>query len=330
MKSVSRSLKWLLCSCLLAVPTWVSAQEKLPVIRVGWGIPAEEAKYWLMRRPQAFPNLGTKYQIEWVQFQGTAPQVQAMLAGALDCSSQAPLSLGQGATASGLDAYIVAQHVGEQPGSFSVYWAVTEDSPIKTIADVRGKTVGVNVYGSGVHGQMAMLLKRHGVDPEKEIRLVETGFPGSETALRTGRVDVAVMNQPFAARAEGKGGVRKLFALSDLMPNTVHIMEVCKKDFVDANPELARLYVRDLTAAMKMALNNRDETLKVVSEVTRAPVDVLDLYLLKDNDFARTPGARPDFDGVQEMFRMYHEIGMLPRELDVNQFRRDDVTAPLE
>ena len=93
------------------------AQE---VIRVGWTIPAEEAKYWLMRRAEQFTTLGKSYRIEWVQFQGTAPMVQAMVAGSLDCSTQAPLSLANGAIQGGLQAHIIAQHVGERPGSFSV------------------------------------------------------------------------------------------------------------------------------------------------------------------------------------------------------------------
>jgi hypothetical protein len=32
--------------------------QDIPTIRVGWTIPAEEAKYWMMRRPQEFPDLG--------------------------------------------------------------------------------------------------------------------------------------------------------------------------------------------------------------------------------------------------------------------------------
>ena len=125
------------------------AQE---VIRVGWTIPAEEAKYWLMRRPEQFPNLGKTYKIEFTQFQGTAPMVQAMVAGALDCSTQAPLSFANGALQGGLQAYIIAQHVGERPGSFSVYWAVKDEAPIKSIADMKGKSVGTNVFGSGILG----------------------------------------------------------------------------------------------------------------------------------------------------------------------------------
>ena len=313
------------CS-LLTVPLSY-AQE---TIRVGWTIPAEEAKYWMMRRPQAFPDLGKTYKIEWTQFQGTAPMVQAMAAGALDCSTQAVLSMAQGAVQANLQTYVVAQHVGERPGSFSVYWAVKEDSPIKTVADMKGKSVGINVFGSGIYGPMALLLKRNDVDPEKDIKLVETGFPASEDAIRGGRVDVGVLNQPFAARAEAKGGLRKLFSLADQQQNIVHILEACRKDFVDSKPELAKQYVRDLTLGMKKAVADRAETIKVVSEVTKAPPEVLDTFLLKPNDFAREPGAKPNFESIQAMLDIYAETGMIAQNLDVARFRHPSIVAPLE
>ena len=122
---------------LLSASCSLAAAAQVATIRVGWTIPAEESKYWLMRRPEQFQNLGKIYKIEFTQFQGTAPMVQAMVAGALDCSTQAPLSLANGALQAKLEAYIIAQHVGERPGSFSVYWAVKDDSPIKSIADIK-------------------------------------------------------------------------------------------------------------------------------------------------------------------------------------------------
>ncbi len=94
------------------------------------------------------------------------------------------------------------------------------------------------------------------------------------------------MNQPFAARMEAKGGTRKLFSLSQQQDGIVHILEACRADFIEKNPELAKMYVRDLTLGMQKALANRDETLKVVNEVMKAPIPVLETYLLKDNDFA--------------------------------------------
>lgn len=315
-------------SLLLSAAAASAFAQSVPTLRVGWTVPGEEAKYWMQRRPEAFPNLGKTYRIEWTQFQGTAPMVQAMLSNALDCSSQAPLSLAQGALNGKLEAYVLAQHVAESPQSFSVYWGVAQDSPITKITDLKGKVLGVNVYGSGVYGGMAMLLKKHGLDVAKDVKVVETGFPGSEAALRGGRVDAAVFVQPFAARAEAKGGLRKLFSLQDLMPNTVHVLEVCKKDVADKHPELVKQYIRDLTAAMKMAIAQRDETIKVVADVTRAPAAALEPYLMKANDFARSADARPDFAAIQAMFDQYAELGLLPQPLKVERFRRDELAAP--
>src|ERR1700761_7899445 len=113
--------KWTLAVATAAsVVAGVSVSQAQQTIRVGWTIPAEESKYWMMKRPQEFPDLGKTYSVEWTQFQGTAPMTQALAAGALDCATQAPLSLANGVVGGNLKAYIVAQHVFEKPGGFSV------------------------------------------------------------------------------------------------------------------------------------------------------------------------------------------------------------------
>ncbi len=307
-----------------------AAAQTIPTIRVGWTIPAEEAKYWMMKRPEKFAGLGKTYNIEWSQFNGTSPMTSAMQAGALDCATQGVLPIAQSMAAGNLDLYVIAQHVGERPGSFSVYWAVKDDSPIKSVADLKGKTVGISVIGGGTHGPFNLMLRKNGVDPDKDLKLVEVGFALSEDALRSGRVDAVNMNQPFAARAEAKGGTRKLFSLSEAVPNIVHILEACRKDFVDKNPALVTAYVKDITAGMKMAVANREETMKVVSEVMKAPIPVLDTYLLKSNDFAREPGAAPNFEGIQAMFDVYTDNKMLPKKLDASALKHPKIVAPME
>src|SRR5574337_536125 len=104
MRTVS---KWILAlGTVAAVIGSASPTQAQQTIRVGWTIPAEESKYWMMRRPAEFPNLGKTYNIEWTQFQGTAPMTQALAAGALDCATQAPLSLANGVVGGNLKAYI--------------------------------------------------------------------------------------------------------------------------------------------------------------------------------------------------------------------------------
>src|SRR5215471_6637290 len=94
MRTVS---KWVLAfGTVAAIAASAGSSQAQQTIRVGWTIPAEESKYWMMRRPAEFPELGKTYNIEWTQFQGTAPMTQALAAGALDCATQAPLSLANG------------------------------------------------------------------------------------------------------------------------------------------------------------------------------------------------------------------------------------------
>ena len=111
-RTMRTSSKWLLAvGALATVFVSLNASQAQQTIRVGWTIPAEESKYWMMRRASEFPDLGKTYNVEWTQFQGTAPMTQALAAGALDCATQAPLSLANGVVGGNLRAYIVAQHV---------------------------------------------------------------------------------------------------------------------------------------------------------------------------------------------------------------------------
>ena len=89
-------------------------------------------------------------------------------------------------------------------------------------------------------------------------------------------------------------------------------------------------YVKDITAGLKMALANREETMKVVSEITKAPVAVLDTYLLKGNDFAREPGGAPNFAAIQAMFDVYTNEKMIEKKLDANALKHPGIVAPIE
>jgi hypothetical protein len=72
--------------------------------------------------------------------------------------------------------------VGERPGSFSVYWAVKEDSDIKTIADMKDRSVGTNVFGSG----NLSVDKSKGLPPSewKRVLLLRTLVTGPYLAAR--------------------------------------------------------------------------------------------------------------------------------------------------
>jgi ABC-type nitrate/sulfonate/bicarbonate transport system substrate-binding protein len=323
-------MKKLLTALALSVATAAPVfADEIPTLRVGWMIPAEEAKYLMLKRPELFPDLGKKYKIEWSQFKGTSPMMQALRAGALDCSTMAPLSMAQAYLESGLESYIVAQHAHEEKGYFSPYWAVKKDSPIKTAQDLKGKIVGTNAYGSGMYYQMILWLKQNGLDHEKDVKIVETGFPPSADAIRTGRVDTGPLVQPFALLAEEKGDLRPLFMLSEVQSPTVYSFEGCSKAYADKNPEVVRLYVKDLQRAMTMLLEDRKLAVEVTAEVTRAPAEMLDKYLFTEKDFTHIATMKPDIDAIQQLLTLQSDAGFLAKPVDVSEFVREDIMAPL-
>lgn len=313
---------------LIVVAPAVAAD--IPELRVGWTIPAEEAKYLMMKRPELFPDLGKKYTIKWTQFQGTSPMIQAMRANVLDCSTMAPMSLAQGAIESGLKAYIVAQHVYEKKDFFTVYWAVKEDSPIKSAADLKGKVLGTNAYGSGVYFNLVLWLKQNGLDPEKDVKIVETGFPPMADAIRSGRIDLGTMVQPFALLSQEKGGLRELASQAAVQTPQVQIFEGCSQDYTNAHPETVRAYIKDLQSAMTKVQADHELAVTVDSEVTRAPAALLSKYVMTNKDFARDDDMKPNLESIQKSWDLYYKAGFLSKPLKVSDFVRKDAIAPVK
>ncbi len=93
--------------------------------------------------------------------------------------------------------------------------AVLIDSPpyafiarpeIATMKALKGKTVGIGVYGSSNDIIARMMLERSGIDPDKETKLVAFGSDGARfAALKEGLVEAAIIAPPADAQARKLG-----------------------------------------------------------------------------------------------------------------------------
>jgi ABC-type nitrate/sulfonate/bicarbonate transport system substrate-binding protein len=300
--------------------------QSLPTLRIGSTFPGEEPKWLIVKKPELFKNVNHSYKVEWSVYQGTPVISQALVANAIDCGTQAPISMARAVADGGFKGYILGALVDEQPGYFSVLWAVRSDSGIKTAADLKGKTVASTVFGGGIYYHMRLWLKQRGIDPDKDIKLVEIPFPLSEEALRSGRVDAAPFVPPWAGPALGKGDITKLFSISEVQSPLVNVFETCRQDFVDNNLSLIKDYMADYKDAMTYALSHLDETRQVVSGVTKIPYDTLKGFLLTKDDFYRPPSARPNFAAIQKTWDIYFQEGIIKSPLKVTDYQRLDVT----
>ena len=313
-------LSWVVI--LTAVLVCQATVQAEPVkIRMGWGIPAEEVKYVMMKRPQILKNYGKTYTLEWFQFAGTAPQATALAAGGLDAATLASLSLAESIDKIGLDVKVTGGIIMEVSPNFTSTWLVLENSGINAVKDLKGKTVGVNVYGASLDHIQRAILRKAGLDPEKDVKILEISFGLMEATLRKGDIQCGAFPQPFLFRAMDKGGVKPLFRLGDIQPKFVQLINVFQTKFIEKNPEVVRAFQEDWKIASQYIQKNPAEVRQVTSEVTKLPVDLLNKFLLTKDDFYRDPIGEPDFETMQKNFDFFYESARaISKRLDVRNY----------
>ena len=141
--------------------------------------------------------------------------------------------------------------------------AVPEDSPIKTLKDLEGTTLGaVSLEATSIPLVKAMV-EDAGGDPSK-IQFVSTGLGAPATAaLEAGRVDgLALWNGPYASIEASGVPLRKLESdkFNELRMGTIMI---ANRKFVDANSELIAGIGRAYAKASVFAAENPEAALRI-------------------------------------------------------------------
>jgi NitT/TauT family transport system substrate-binding protein len=85
----------------------------------------------------------------------------------------------------------------------TVPYQVLSTPDITTIADLRGKTIGINRFGGAADFVTRYLLRQAGVDPEREATMLQVGAQSERVAaLQNGAVQATLVDPPFQALAE--------------------------------------------------------------------------------------------------------------------------------
>ncbi|MBZ9880984.1 ABC transporter substrate-binding protein [Mesorhizobium sp. CA10] len=150
----------------------------------------------------------------------------------------------------------------------SVFY-VLEDSPIKSIADIAGKTIAVNTLGAHLDYTVREALHSVGLPPDAA-KLVVVPGPQLEQTLRSRQVDIAGLGYwqaTFAGQLVSNGGVRGVFNDTDVLGEIAGGFVVLRRDFITANPEAARNFVEQSARASDWSRQNPDETRKLLADI---------------------------------------------------------------
>jgi ABC-type nitrate/sulfonate/bicarbonate transport system substrate-binding protein len=301
-------------ACLLGMVVAGAAFAEPVTLRVGYGNAAEEPMWLLLARPEIGKNKGKVYRLDGIRFSGSDKRAQAFEAGAIDLAAGSANGVIFGA-AEGVSAKIIASISRESTRGFSTTYYAKESSAIVSVTDLKGKAVGINGFFTSGHLWLKAALEKNALT-EAGIRITPVAFPAMQEALDAGKIDVGQFPQPFAALAERKMRVRKIFDAKYGIPFEEELSVLIGKDaFLKKNTVAVRAMLEDLREATRFYLDKPREARQALidARMVRAGPDVyLDLH-----DYYREPSLRVDVEALARMQEFQIKAGFQKKPIDV-------------
>ena len=183
----------------------VAAQERL---RLAWaGFSPTNSPIWVIEDRKLMQKLGVTPEI--IAINASPTVLQTLLANEIDAASISVTTL----TSSRLAGADTVMIVGVVP-TFVDH--IVSLSNITSVEQLKGKTAGVNRLGSTSDLGLRLALRKLGVDPDKDVKIIPTGGTAERfAALSKGVTQFTIIPEPFLTQAE-KLGFRNLYNITDL------------------------------------------------------------------------------------------------------------------
>jgi len=199
--------------------------------------------------------------LEVVLAQGSAAGMQQLLSRQVDVSSATPGFLMKSALkAGGPDVLTIGTFVNR------IHWrvAVNPDSPLKSIAALRGKRIGALSLADSSYLGIRAMLQEVGINPDADVTLAITGFGApSAIALREGRIDAfAAYDGPFTSLENL--GFR--FRYLPLTPGAEKLFDpgyAVRRDFLADNRALAARFLRAVYMGVVFTVHNPEAAVRI-------------------------------------------------------------------
>jgi len=296
------------------------AQAEPLKIRGAWVAPlANLASVWLQKKDLAV-HFGQSYVFEPVRYAGTPPMITAIANNELEIGNLAFSTLPIAIENAGLDDIRVISDDFQDgvEGYVSNDYQVLTDGPIKKVEDLKGKVVAINAAGAGVDIAMRAMLRRHGLEPNRDYTIIEAPFPGMKSMLVERKADLIAAVLPFMLDPELKKNARSLFDMKAAIGRSQFVMWSARKPFIDAHRAALVDFLEDSLRILHWYLDpkNHDAAAEIAAELTKQPAERFG-WIFNKSDYYRDPNLTPDLDALQKNVDMAHDLGFAKASLDV-------------
>ena len=304
---LDRSRRQLLAGGLAAattatLPAFVRAQGR-PVLKAG------DQKGGLRALLEAAGGLeGLGYDIQWSEFPAAAPLAEALNAGAVDSGpiGDAPLifALAAGTRVKAIGAY--------RSDSYGTAVLVRPDSPMKTAADLKGKSIATN-RGSIGHYVTLKAITTAGLKPQ-DVHIRFLAPADAKLALTQGSVDAWATWEPYTALAETSHHARVLVSGRGLLPGLSYL--AATDAAIAAKRPVLQDFLQRVVKAQAWSYRNVDAFSATLARIIGIPPEAAKLQVERRQQQWVPIDAQVVAD-QQRTADFYHQVGLIKQPLDV-------------
>jgi NitT/TauT family transport system substrate-binding protein len=285
-----------LLTIVVALPVLAHANAKFttgvagPAINLVYAHLTQDAGFWQKH------GLDTRL----VVFESGSILAQAALSGEVRFAiSSGPATIAS--RTQGADNIILAAMVNVLPYSIVAAKNITRWDQLK------GKKLAISRFGSGTDTAVRMVLRKYGLDPVKDVVLLQMGTqPARMQALAAGAIDATIVSPPLDFQAK-KQGYQILVNLADLkFPYPQLVIEATER-YVREHRHIAKSFLKGFIEGVHYAASRKEETKKIMIKYLKTvDPDILDVTyenFLQTTDYSGFPslaGIRNAMDEVAD------------------------------
>ncbi|MFL9498710.1 sulfonate ABC transporter substrate-binding protein [Rhodopseudomonas palustris] len=300
-------------AALLPILSRSAAAEPLTEIRIGYqknGVLVIARQRRTLEDHFAGQNIG----IKWLEFSSGPPMLEAMNVGSIHYGAvgDSPPIFAQAAGAAIV--YAAGQPITNGQGIL-----VPKDSPIRGLADLKGKRIGFT-KGSSAHNVVLLALKKAGLT-YGDITPVYLSPPDAGPAFAQGSIDAWSIWDPYFAIGELKQNGRVLVNASEV--GRTNSFYIANREFAQRNALILKQIIDVTSATARWAEDHRGDVAQSLSAVTGIPLDIQTIAANRSS-FVVGPVTDEIVSTQQDVADRFHQLGLIPRPIVV----RDAVWRP--
>ena len=311
---------------VLAVSSFVAGAggarcDEPVVIRAAWiNTPASLIPI-LFDKEGLAQHQGKSYKFEPVYYANSPTQITAVAAGELEIATLNFTSIPFAVLNAGLtDLRIIADETQAGVGGHAtVEYAVVKDSPIKTVEDLKGKTLATIGIGSGTDIAMRATLVKHGLEYQRDYTLVEARPAAAVPMLLDHKVDLIYNTVPFTYLPDYVNNARVLFTMTDGMGGAELSVWLARSGFIQKHRAALVDLMEDMVRSYRWYADpaNHAEAIAFLARATKQPPQQLADWAFTTKDFGRNLDGVPDIATLQRNIDTVQSLGFIKSHVDV-------------